>query len=251
MRARVVGGVGTIADSDPLKQAASYLSATGQAGSGLDALANTLSGGGVKNLTDVARIAGNVGDVAQAASRVSDNPRLRQLASVLNLAKRFGVDSRRAATDSRSADAYSTGGPGLAAVELAAVAAADTAIDPLELAHTLRGTLWRKIGIMAMRRRIDDWSWQRGGDDDFLNSDAFKAFTSWSDPTGPGSSGDPNADGGRRHELASECAVDPWAAEERDRPPAPGWRGGGQWGTGVASGPASQPDPVASPEPWD
>jgi hypothetical protein len=38
--------------------------------------------------------------------------------------------------------------------------------------------------------------WQRGGADDFLNSDAFKAFTSWADPSGPGSSGDPNADGG-------------------------------------------------------
>ena len=42
----------------------------------------------------------------------------------------------------------------------------------------------------------DDWQWQRGGADDFMNSDAWKAFTSWSDPTGPGSSGDPNADGG-------------------------------------------------------
>ena len=87
---RIAGGVGQAADNDALKQAASYLSATGQAGSGLDAIATTLSGSGVNNLTDVARLAGNVGDVAQAASRVSGNPRLQQVASLLNMAKRFG-----------------------------------------------------------------------------------------------------------------------------------------------------------------
>ena len=92
---RVVGGVGQVADSDALKQAASYLSASGQAGGGIDTLLKALSGDGVKSLTDVARLAGGVGDVTQAAGRVSGNQRLQQVAQVLNLAKRFGGQGQR------------------------------------------------------------------------------------------------------------------------------------------------------------
>ena len=81
---RVVGGIGTVADSDVLKQAGTYLSAAGQGGAGVDTLSNIFSGG-VNNLTDLARLANAAGQVTGAAGRVTGNRPLQQASSLLNI----------------------------------------------------------------------------------------------------------------------------------------------------------------------
>lgn len=101
---RVVGGAGTVADSDILRDIGGYLGAAGQAGGGVQTLLSTLGGAGVPSLMDAARVAGGVGDVASAAGRVTGNRGLQQAAGLLNLAKRLqGIrGTARTESDPRS-----------------------------------------------------------------------------------------------------------------------------------------------------
>ena len=86
---RVVGGVGSIADNDILRQAGGWLGTAGQLGSGVDTLSD-MFGGGVKDLTGLARLAQGAGQVAGAAGRVTGNKPLQQAAGLLGIGSRLG-----------------------------------------------------------------------------------------------------------------------------------------------------------------
>ena len=86
---RVVGGIGTLADSDVLRQGAGYLGAAGQLGSGVETIRDVF-GGGVSNLTDAARLASGFGQVGGAVGRVTGNRPLQQVSGLLGLGSRLG-----------------------------------------------------------------------------------------------------------------------------------------------------------------
>ena len=86
---RVVGGIGTLADSDVLRQGAGYLGAAGQLGSGVETIRDVF-GGGVSNLTDAARLASGLGQVGGAVGRVTGNRPLQQVSGLLGMGSRLG-----------------------------------------------------------------------------------------------------------------------------------------------------------------
>jgi hypothetical protein len=86
---RVVGGVGSLADSDWLRQGAGYLSAAGGLGSGANTIADVF-GGGVSDLTDAARLASGLGQVGGAVGSLTGNRTLQQASSLLGLGGRLG-----------------------------------------------------------------------------------------------------------------------------------------------------------------
>jgi hypothetical protein len=86
---RVVGGVGAIADNDIVRQAGGWLGTAGQLGGGVDTLSDVF-GGGVKDLTDAARLASGLGNVTGAVGRVTGNRPLQQASGLLGLGGRLG-----------------------------------------------------------------------------------------------------------------------------------------------------------------
>ena len=85
----MVGGIGTLADSDVLRQGGGYLGAAGQLGSGAQTIADVF-GGGVSNLTDAARLASGLGQVGGAVGRVTGNRPLQQVSGLLGMGARLG-----------------------------------------------------------------------------------------------------------------------------------------------------------------
>ena len=87
---RVVGGVGRLSNNDVLRQAGGYLGMAGQLGGGIDTMANILGGQGVNSLSDAARLARGLGQVASVAGRVSGNRPTQQASNMLGLASTLG-----------------------------------------------------------------------------------------------------------------------------------------------------------------
>lgn len=87
---RVVGGVGRLSHNDVLRQAGGYLGMAGQLGGGIDTMANVLGGQGVNSLTDAARLARGLGQVASVAGRVTGNRPTQQASQMLGLASTLG-----------------------------------------------------------------------------------------------------------------------------------------------------------------
>ena len=87
---RVVGGVGRLSNNDILRQAGGYLGMAGQLGGGVDTIANVLGGEGVNSLTDAARLARGLGQVASVAGRVTGNRPTQQASQMLGLASTLG-----------------------------------------------------------------------------------------------------------------------------------------------------------------
>ena len=86
---RVVGGIGTLSDSDVLRQAGGYLGAAGQLGAGAQTISDVF-GSGVSNLTDAARLASGLGQVGSAVGRVTGNRPLQQVSGLLGMGSRLG-----------------------------------------------------------------------------------------------------------------------------------------------------------------
>ena len=107
---RVVGGVGSLSNNDMLRRAGGYLGMAGQLGGGVDTLAQTF-GGGVKDLTDAARLASGLGQVAGVAGRVTGNRPLQQAAGFLGLGGRLGGNVQGLLGAARQAEQRGVQGP--------------------------------------------------------------------------------------------------------------------------------------------
>ena len=197
---RVTGGLGTLSDSDVLRQAGGYLGAAGQLGGGVDTLSNVL-GGGVKDLTDAARLASGVGQVAGAAGRVTGNRPLQQAAGLLGLGGRWVATCRACSGQRtrRSSAAYRHPQPGPPHHGRCRLAALDGTTRPVAGAcgATIRpleplGREWSMAEWWEWTGEPGPWQaneapdlWAGGsptfneGGSDYFQSPAYQQFTGW------------------------------------------------------------------------
>lgn len=131
-------------------------------------------GTGVQSFADAARLAQSVGRVGGALGTATGSDALRQASRYLGLAGRLGG----------TVGGFFDTGPGAEApAEQMAPIASAPAGGGMEFDYS-----WDYGGDTP----YDNWSWDAGAmSPDFFQSDAYKAFTGWGDPSGPGSSGDP------------------------------------------------------------
>ena len=141
--------IGGALDEPILQKAGTALGALGAVAGGAGGLAN-LWGTGVQNLSDAARLASSAGRITGAVGSASGNEQLRQAGRYLGQAGQVG-----------------------------------------------------QVGSGVLPESVTDWSTQRGsemdwdywgsgdypGDYSYWDSPEYQQFTSWDDPTGPGTSG--------------------------------------------------------------
>ena len=174
------------------------LGVTGGLAGGLAGLGGVLNTG-VNNLTDAARLASSAGRIAGAGGRASGSGPLQQAASWLGRAGQVG--SFGAGVLPTSVTDWSGGGAGVGANTQAQTdAGRDWSTQRGGGGGTVSEWDWTDYGGGDYP---GDYSYAGGsptlsesGGGNYFNSPAYQQFTGWGDPTGVGSSGDPNAGDG-------------------------------------------------------